>query len=72
MSFVDASRSVLTKCQYALDSHSPLPGNCGAGERRTTMLRVWQVLSKVLAGVGGLPAAARTQRTEALLAGARK
>jgi hypothetical protein len=36
------------------------------------MLRVWQVLSKVLAGVGGLPAAARAQRTEALLAGARR
>lgn len=36
------------------------------------MLRVWQVLTKVLAGVAGLPGAARTQRTEALLAGARK
>lgn len=45
---------------------------CPAGERRTTMLRVWQVLTKVLAGVGGLPGAARTQRTEALLVGARK
>lgn len=35
------------------------------------MLRVWQVLSRLLGGVAGLPAAARTQRTEALLAGAR-
>lgn len=42
------------------------------GERRTTMARVWQVLSRLLGGVGGLPAAARTQRTEALLAGARR
>lgn len=42
-----------------------------AGERRTTMARVWQVLAAVLGGVGGLPAAARAQRGEALLAGAR-
>ncbi|KAL4859943.1 Nuclear pore complex protein NUP93A [Chlorella vulgaris] len=41
------------------------------GERRTTMLRVWQVLGRVLGGAAGLAPAARTQRSEALLAGAR-
>lgn len=43
-----------------------------AGERRTTMARVWQVLAALLGGLGGLPAAARAQRTEALLGGARR
>lgn len=33
------------------------------------MLRVWQVLERVLGGVGELPATARAQRLEALLAG---
>ncbi|PSC75508.1 nuclear pore complex NUP93A-like [Micractinium conductrix] len=42
------------------------------GERRTTMARVWQVLARLLGGLGGLPAGARAQRSEALVAGARK
>ena len=36
------------------------------------MLRVWQVLARVVGGVEGLPAAARAQRGEVLLAGARR
>ncbi len=36
------------------------------------MLRVWQVLARVLAGTAGLPPSARSQRIEALLEGARK
>ena len=42
------------------------------GERRTTMVRVWRVLERVLAGAAGLPVAAHTQQLEALLAGSRK
>ena len=36
------------------------------------MARVWQVLARLLGGLGGLPAGARAQRSEALVAGARK
>ena len=46
-------------------------GGLIAGEHRTTMLRVWQVIERVLSAAPGLPKAAVAQREEALLAGAK-
>lgn len=43
----------------------------GGGERRTTMLRVWQVLQHNLKGVGSLPHAAIIPRREIMVAGGR-
>lgn len=42
------------------------------GDRRTTMLRLWQVLQRQLDGVYSLPASARSQREALLVSGARK
>eukprot|EP00887_Chlorella_sp_A99_P000841 scaffold5.g841.t1 len=73
---------VVRKINQAAASHTPYPkavsdfaAACAdepTGERRTTMLRVWRVLERLLAGLASLPAAAHTQRVEALLAGARR
>jgi nuclear pore complex protein Nup93 len=46
--------------------------NDAAGDRRTTMLRVWQVLQRQLEGVYGLSSSARLQREAALIAGGRR
>jgi len=42
------------------------------GDRRTTMLRLWQVLQRQLDGVYSLSASARSQRESLLISGARK
>lgn len=41
------------------------------GEKRTTMLRVWQVAQRQLQGIYSLPASAKTQREGLLIAGSR-
>ncbi|KAL4437959.1 hypothetical protein ABPG77_004180 [Micractinium sp. CCAP 211/92] len=75
--YADVVRKVNAAGAAGSQGYSPVQDFAAAcadesnGERRTTMLRVWQVLSRLLGGVAGLPAAARTQRTEALLVGAR-
>lgn len=53
----------------AAPRRSAAPAPPPAGEKRTSMARVWAVLGRALAGVAGLPASAKAQRTEALLAG---